>query len=310
MKNPANIAKAIGVVTVPTTALYLINQAVDKKGYDQLDNRTKDTNYLIPQGNGQFIKIPKSRESGVLFGALFERIARLIEGQKDSFKGFGNTIKTNFAPQNPFENNIAAPLVSNIPRNKDFANRTIVPQGMQDRSPYLQFDEKTSEVTKWFANAIKDVPIPDDVKKVVGSPKVLDYLIKSYTGIVGQFSLPATTKSTYGDAGVNLTKPLTAPFKADALYNNEILNNFYNNLDKLTTKAADRNHLENIPSKAITPEEAIKNRFLKASKQISELNKQIKQLETSVAPDKQKQIREVKQQILDIANQKNATLKD
>lgn len=298
MKKPANIAKAIGVVTVPTTALYLINQAVDKKGYDQLDNRTKDTNYLIPQGNGQFIKIPKSRETGVLFGALFERIARTVEGQKEPFKGFGTTVATNFAPQNPFENNIFAPATWNLATNKDFANRTIVPQSMQDRSPRYQYDEKTSEISK----AIGD--------KFNLSPKQIDYLIKSYTGVVGQFVLPATTKSTYGDTGVNLTKPLFSPFTADALYNNEILNNFYSNLDKLTAKATDRNFLENIPSKAVTPEEAIKNRFLKASKQITDLNKRIKQLETSVAPDKQKQIREVKQQILDIASVMNASLRN
>ncbi len=59
------------------------------------------------------------------------------------------------------------------------------------------------------------------------SPKQIDYLIKSYTGIIGQIIQPATTK------GQNPVKNVIGKaFTADSLYNNEIQNNFYESVDK------------------------------------------------------------------------------
>ncbi|MGI6606323.1 MAG: LPD38 domain-containing protein [Peptococcia bacterium] len=258
MKRPANVVKALKIVTAPTAGLYALNQAVAKKEYDQLDNRTKDTYFVIPDGNGKFIKIAKTREAGVLFGALFERLARLAEGQEKSFKGFGNTVSTNFFVQNPLTEHVAAPLVWNLPRNKDFANRTIVPQSMlyDKRSPRYQYDERTSEIAKKIGDAFNL------------SPKQIDYLIKSYLGVIGNIVQPATTK------GVNTAEVLSRQFTADPLYNNEILGNFYEKLDDLQRRATDRNITEDIPSRIVTPEEREKNRLQKISTEISKMQKQ------------------------------------
>lgn len=76
-----------------------------------LDERTKDTYYCfyIPNSDGKFVRIPKSREAGVLFSVLPERLLRYMSGDDEAFRGFGNTVATNFAPQSPVENNILAP---------------------------------------------------------------------------------------------------------------------------------------------------------------------------------------------------------
>ena len=45
---------------------------------------------LIPTGD-KFIKIPKAREIGVLFGSLTERTLRALSGDENAFKGFKAT---------------------------------------------------------------------------------------------------------------------------------------------------------------------------------------------------------------------------
>jgi hypothetical protein len=295
------IAKAGISITAPTVGLYLINK--DNPNYQQLDNRTKDGYFLIPnlndtdeQGNAKtFVKIPKSRELSVLFSALFERTARAAEGQDKAFKGFTNTVATNFSPTNPIENNILSPLAYNIPTNKDFAGRSIVPQGMimDNRSPYLQYDEKTSEIAKKIGELTKDV-------NGGLSPKQIDYILRSYTGIIAQYGLPLNTK------GSDPLKALTTQFKADPIYSNQTLTDFYDNLDKAKREAADTNIIGKIPSKLVTPKEKTRNILNKASLQISDLNKQIKQLDQ--VKDKAK-IQELRRRILKIANDANNVVK-
>lgn len=300
--NPLQVLAKAGVsITAPTVGLYLINK--DNPNYQQLDNRTKDSYYLIPNildkdenGNAKtFIKIPKSRELGVLFSALFERSVRAFKGEDKSFKGFANTVATNFSPTNPVENNIFSPLAYNIPTNKDFAGRTIVPQGMvmDNRSPYLQYDEKTSEIAKKIGELTKDV-------NGGLSPKQVDYIMRSYLGIIAQYGLPLNTK------GSDPLKALTTQFKADPVYSNQTLTDFYDNLDKLKRAAADKNITQKIPSKLLTPEEKIKNTLNKASLKISDINKEIRKFDQ--VNDKAK-IEELRRKILKIANDANNMIK-
>jgi len=278
-------------VTAPTLAFNYLNK--DNENYKNLDNRTKDNYFLIPNGD-TFIKIPKSRELGVLFGSLAERVLRKNQGDENAFKGYTGTVATNFSPTNPIENNILSPLASNIPKNKDFADRAIVPQAMvmDGRSPKYQYDETTSELAKKLGESTNI------------SPKQIDYIIRSYTGVIGQMGLPALTNSP----DVNQTplkralKPITQQFVADPLYSNSAVGDFYDNFDKLKQIAADKNISEKVPSKDVTKEEANRNAFNKASKQMSDINKAIK-----LEADKEK-IRIYKQQVIDIAKKMNQSL--
>ncbi|MDP4117659.1 MAG: LPD38 domain-containing protein [Bacillota bacterium] len=264
----STLAKGGISITAPTVGLYLINK--DSKAYKELDNRTKDNYYLIPtKWNGTkpaddttFIKIPKSRELGVLFGSLFERSINAASGESQPFKGYGNTIATNFAPTNPIENNLLSPIAYNIPSNKDFAGRAIVPQGMvmDGRSKYLQYDEKSSEVSKAIAKYAKQAGA--DL-----SPKQLDYLIRSYTGIVGQLGLPATTQ------GGDPLKAVTTNFTSDPAYSNQTITDFYDNYDKAQQKATDKNLIGKLDPKISTLEEKVKSAYAKASNEMSDLNK-------------------------------------
>ena len=271
-------AKAGLSVALPTLLIHLLNR--ENPHYDELSNRTRDAYYVIPNYLGSkddqgypetFIKIPRSREFGALFGALFDRILRSIDGEENAYKGIGNTIATSFAPTNPIENNILAPI-SNLKANKDFANRTIVPNALQGLSPSLQFDEKTSEITKFIAKYAAETGVEL-------SPKQMDYLIDAYTGVIGDILLPATTK------GGDPLSPVKSAFTADSAYSNQTLTDFYDNMKKAATLAADRNFLEDIDPAVQTLEEKISSSYSKSSKEISALSKIAARAENLTADD-------------------------
>jgi len=282
-----------GVITAPTIALYLLNR--DNDDYKQLDNRTKDNYFLIPISDGKFIKVPKSRELGVIFGSLFERIARQIDGDKNAYKGFGNTVATNFSPSNPIENNIFSPIY-NLRSNKDFANRNIVPINMLNdgRSPRYQYDEKTSEISKFIGDLLNI------------SPKQMDYLIDAYTGVIGDFMLPIATKG--GNAGSVVSKQ----FIADPAYSNQSINDFYDNLEKLKQLAADNNIKNNIPAKQKTEQEIQRGQFERVSKKITAIYKEISNIQanTNISQAlKDLMIRGKRKEIIDLAEKTNQKIK-
>lgn len=294
----ATTARALAYVTGPVLVTQQINK--DNPHYRQLDNRTKDNYFLFPNVFGPqdengysetFIKLPKTREFGALFGALAERLMR--QDGTDRFEGLGSTFATNFAPTNPIENNILSPLLYNIPTNKDFAGRAIVPMSMttDKRSPYLQYDETTSNIGKGIASEAKKIGV--DL-----SPKQIDYIVRSYSGVLGQIGLPAATSGQ----GNPISKVLSRNFTADPLYSNDIQNNFYEALDKATQQKTDNNLVNGIPSDYVTPEEKRVSELTKASQAMSELRKQEKQ--AGLLPNgkaKDETLRQIRQQILDIA---------
>jgi hypothetical protein len=301
----ATILKGGAAITLPTVVLHAINE--DNPNYQALDNRTKDNYFLIPnpfdldaQGQAQtFIKIPKAREYGVLFGSLFERTFRAMEGDEEAFKGWGATVATNFAPANPIEDNLLAPLSTVVlGGNEDFAGRSIVPESMRNRSPHLQYDDRTSEISKWFAQAAYDV----SGGQIELSPKIIDYLVRSYTGVIGQVGLPATTEATYQGRSVaeKLLQPVASQFTSDPLYSNQTVTDFYDELDRLNTLKTDRNFRENIESGASTPEERQYAVLNKASQEMSALSKQ---LTTSENPE------DIRRQMIQIAEDALAAAK-
>jgi len=274
------LVKAGIAITVPDVSLYLVNK--DNPHYKDLNNRNKDTYFCIPNyanvdkdGNPQtFFKLPKSREFGVLFGALFDRTMRAISGEKESFKGFGNIVSTNFAPASPIENNLLTPALINLQRNKDFADRPIVPLGMEldKRYPYLQKDETTTLI----AEKIGELSAKALGEENSLSPKQIDYLIKSYTGIIGQIVQPLTTP------GGKAQDILTRKFVLDPIFSNQASEDFYDKLGKLSAKVSSRNiETEGNLNEAELNEKDMSNSMQGISSALSKASKQVKKFNTT-----------------------------
>lgn len=290
----ATFSKAALISTLPTLLLYLVNR--DNPYYDELDNRTKDSYFVIPnlsetdeQGNAKtFFRLPRSREYGALLGASFDRVARYMEtgDAKNSFRDFGNTVATNILPSNPLVDNFLGPLFINLPNNRDFAGRSIVPQSMANLSPQYQYDINTSGIARKAGETFGV------------SPKQADYLISSLAGYPGQLLQALSSPQNEGDniletAGNAFRRAAVQPFErrftADPRYQSAIIDQFYADYDEARKAVADKNFSEGIPSGAKTPEDVALSYFNKISSQISDLRKQEKEVLASKASYSEKQ---------------------
>jgi hypothetical protein len=267
IKNPKQAAiatgKAIEAVTIPSLILYAMNHK--DKNYNQLSDYIKDGYFCIPKGDGTFWKIPKPREIGVVFGAVPERLASQIADQDpEAWKRFTETVKANFVP--PTEP-IFMPAydIFSSDQGKDWRGNPIVSTAESKLSPRYQYDQKTSEISKGIGD------------KFNLSPKKLDAFAKSYLGVVAQIGIPANAK------GSSVGKVITEQMTADPLFSNDIMNDFYDYLDKATVTATDYNYTENIASKVVTRKEEVKNALTKISTAISDERKLYKSAKTDEA---------------------------
>lgn len=251
------IGKSIIALTIPTIFFQWLNS--DDDDYKKISNRDKDANFFIPIGDSKFIKIPKSRGYDVLFSTLLERLLRKIKGDDEAFKNYLSGVKASIGPVDPLTGSIFQGYLG-LSTNKKWNDSPIVPQNLLDASPYLQFDEKTSEISKKLG------------QELGLSPKKIDYLIDAYTGIVGDILLPAFTVSG-GDTEISRAMSvIEQKFTTDSEYSNQDITNFYENIDKLNTKATD---LKKLGEKKDLLNNALLNAFKKSSTDIKDVKLKI-----------------------------------
>jgi predicted ribosome-associated RNA-binding protein Tma20 len=122
-------------------------------------------------------------------------------------------------PNNPLTSNIFTPSIEAI-LNKRFTGGTIVPKRLENLSPQYQYTEETSEISKFLG-------------QMGVAPMAVDYLLDRYFGFVSDIILPATTK------GEPIWGSVMKPFTVDTAFENQTLNNFYEEYNKLLTQKAD-----------------------------------------------------------------------
>jgi len=277
--------RSIAAVTVPTVGLYLWNK--DNPNYHKLSSFVRDNYYCIPyQGGKKFIKVAKPREIGVVFSDLPERALRQWEADDpEGFYQFSEAWINNFVPP-------VRPIVmpaADIMRNRDFAGRPIVPGYMEDLSPELQYDEKTSAAAKTVGNALKL------------SPKKLDYLFRSYTGVIGELGIPAMAQGRGQNIGQRVGEVLTRTFTADPLYSNDVMNKFYEQKEKLDTAASDYNATGNKGKHYDPGKQQYYNR---QARRISNIRKEIRKVNADSSlsyAEKEERTRRMQANMLEIA---------
>lgn len=249
------LGRSATMLGIPYMALTALNQ--DNPYYQELTERVKQNNFLIPNLAGEkdedgncktFVKVPLNREYGTVFATSLYCALKAARGEDDSWEGFRETFEENFLPNNPFTDNILAPLLINIPQNKDFAGRSIIPNSLKDASPENQYDYSTSEFAKLISKGMNRIPVKDvPIVKYLQSPKLVDYILDSYTGYYGQVLQSATT--TGGTSKDNYVKdvlvkqtaaqPFLNKFVADSRYSSKPVEDFYNMKDEYTQQKTD-----------------------------------------------------------------------
>lgn len=299
-------ARSIGVVGVPYALLMAANW--NNPHYQDLNERTKQNYFCIPnlagefdeEGNAKtFIKIPLNREYGTIFAASLDVVADYLSGKADPLKGYGETIRNNFLPPNPLTDNVLAPLLINLPQNKDFAGRSIVPTNLENVSPQLQYDYSTSGLAKGIANVANNLNLPFESTK---SPMKVDYLLDSFGGYLGEVGQAVTDPQLQGlkerVKGATID-PFINRFTADPRFSSGVISDFYDDKEE-----AERAYNDEKILKGDKGESYIKNKTYTAiQKELSDLSKEEREILSSdlSKAEKNEQIKAIREQKNEIA---------
>jgi hypothetical protein len=242
----------------------------DDDEYQLIDDRTKDTYYLFKMGDGVWAKIPKGRVLS-LFGSASQRLLRAAKGENGAFAGFVETMASQVAPSNPFTSNIASAVID-AASNKTWYGGNIENQADQNKRPEDRYDQSTSTLAIWLGRVLKQ------------SPKKINYLLDSYTGVIGDFALPLTTPRAEQN-------PFTKAFTVDVVYSNRISDDFYNAKQELVYQKSEE-PISDVPSVI----DLTSRYFSKQADGVSEIYKQIGEIENSDLSDSEKrqQVRELR----------------
>jgi hypothetical protein len=299
-------ARSLEVVGVPYALLMANNWS--NPHYQDLNDRTKQNYFCIPNMAGEydedgnaktFIKIPLNREYGTIFASTMDVIAGYLSGEANPWNGYAETVRTNFLPPNHLTDNVLAPLVLNLPQNKDFAGRSIVPKNLENVSPQLQYDYSTSGLAKGIANVANNLRIPSDTLK---SPMKVDYLLDSFGGYLGQVGQAVTDPQLQGIGerikGATID-PFVDRFTADPRFSSGVVSNFYDEKEKVERAANDEKILTGGKGKGY-----IENKTYTAIQQeLSDLSKKEREILSGnlSKAEKDRQIKAIREQKNEIA---------
>lgn len=226
------VLKSLGAITVPTILFNMWNKAHNYENYNKVPDYVRDNNYLVPIGDTKYLKIPKNRETGFVFSTLLDRMYRFyVEKDDTAFEGLGTSFKQGF--YNPATDVLSGGILGPAQNiysggNKNYFGQNIEPTSMQldKRSKRYIKDERTSKMSAALG------PI---LEKVGLSPMQSDYLITSYTGILGKMYI------AFDDKNKSLSEKLEkmSSFTTDTAYSSKTINKKYEEKDLAQKKLRD-----------------------------------------------------------------------
>jgi hypothetical protein len=209
----ALIIKSI-VLGVGLTALNdLLND--DDEEYQNLSDYVKEQNYVLGDGHGNFLKLPKGRVASV-FGGVFLRGKSSLQGNEDAWEGYFESVLSAVTPAEQITRNIFSPI-TDVQTNTAWHGGTIESAKWEDTAPKYRYDETTSKISIWLGDKLNYSPIK------------INYLIDQYTGVIGDVLLPMT--STQASSGL-----LEANILANSTTNSKWSTKYYDTIEKYTFK--------------------------------------------------------------------------
>lgn len=311
------VARAVLTTAMPEALAMVCRMIAGREDeWEQLSDYVKDNFYCfpIPGKNNQykFLKVPKNREWAALISNPLWRIVAGIKGREDPFANYwDDSIKANFIPPFAWEA-IGIDQYLSIKHNEDFAGRPIVGNQFKDytsgeyASKKLQYDGDTWAIAKLVSDAMAN--------KL--SPVQWEYIIHSYCGDLGDLLFGLVDMDTWNaitgnapedyDGWHDLYELVTAgpkKFVADARYSNAATSKYYETMDELGSKVADAKILDPDGYKDSTDYQvrsAIQGSY---TKQIQDLNKQIREMADGPEKDALKlEVAATAQEALDFYN--------
>ena len=191
----------------------------DDDEYEKLSEYKKNNYYNLSLGNGYFISIPKSKDTGVL-NSFFERVTEFFTSNDPDMKemvlDFGGYLWSTFVPPGLSPSDlILFGTFYDIAKNEDFKGSPIVPASYEDLPPEYQYNEQTTWIAKSLGNLFGL------------SPMQIDYFISDNLGILGDINQSVGAPEKDWTFGV-LNRVLV-----DNTYSTDVTNKFYDRYDTL-----------------------------------------------------------------------------
>ncbi|MDD6484212.1 MAG: DEAD/DEAH box helicase family protein [Clostridiales bacterium] len=213
---------------------YFYNKEVDEDGYKNLSSYKKNNFYNFAIGDGNFISLPKPRENALLDTFTERTIEYIFGDNENAFYDFGSYLASQLLPPmlpdklNPIDavhsvlGNTVIGGLTDIGFNKDFKGTPI--ESKYDE--YSPSNERYTENTSKAAYALGQTKL---ARYWDMSPKKIDHLISSYTGVLGQVNKALFPMS---DSRRDKTIGLRNKFISDSNYSTDVLNRMYDNEEK------------------------------------------------------------------------------
>ena len=197
------ITKAALVGVLP----FVLNNLLldDDEDYKVLKETDKENNYLIKVGD-VFLKLPRGRMASVLAGAT-NRTIDSINGEEKAWKGYLKNASTQMNPIENMARTIFSPFMD-VKNNVTWYGSAIEGREFENKSPSQRYDESTSSIAIALGKFLNY------------SPKKIHYILDQYSGVVGDFVLPATTKKA--EKGF-----ISGNFVIDPVTSNKLSEQFY-----------------------------------------------------------------------------------
>ena len=291
-KNEKNIRGLLGLgmkVSTFAVAPSVFNEFMlrNDEDYQQLNTRDKDNNYFIPLGKitgdkddkGKFIKIPKAREL-VVAAEPFQYFFRHAQfGDSGGWRQMFRTAIDNVGVVNPLTDNLFSPVLR-VAQNKTWFGGEIESAQEQNWATEDRYDETTSLIgIKLGQTAL--------AKELKLSPKKIDNLIDSYTGVIGDYLLPQFTEASRGNPAIN-------QFITDSVFSNKLSTEswekYFSYDEKINSKKlSDEKKLE-----AKSEKQALWNKYLDDASHCTRAISDIQSNKNLTKEQKAEMVREVK----------------
>jgi hypothetical protein len=184
-RGAAATARAVGYITVPTMALYMLNR--EDPNYQELSQARKDFFWNVPrfrwndeegrmEHTGKFVAVPKPFLLGMIFGTMPERVMTWID--QDDPEAFSQIAQNFLQVALPSAIPTAMQPILEVTTNHDFfRDRPVIPESEKRLIAEEQAGPLQGETVRLIGKAF-------DV-----SPRNVEQLIRGYTGGLGTNAL-------------------------------------------------------------------------------------------------------------------------
>ncbi|MCI3922428.1 hypothetical protein MO973_19535 [Paenibacillus sp. TRM 82003] len=246
-KNPVKTSAMVGMTVLAPKAYEYIRFHEDED-YQQLPARERYRNLILSKNpDGTFNKMPIAPEYNALGALMVDTLRAYRDGDPEAFKGVSDALANSFTPPmvtgalqgltqgggveqsgwGMVNSTSVGPILGAL-GNMTFYGGPVESMKVQDRSPGMRYDERTSGPAKWLGEQLNL------------SPMKIDYILRAYGGDPARLLLPLTSQIGAGRTKETLLKN----FIVDPTFTNNITNDFYQGKDLISQAYRDHQEVE------------------------------------------------------------------